>query len=67
VLACQPDRSNREIAQQLRMTPQTVCKWRGRFLAWRLDGLLDEPRAGATHKISDEKVERVIAPSRLYR
>jgi hypothetical protein len=59
VLSCQQDRSNREIAQQLRITPQTVCKWRARFVARRSDGLLDEPRPGAP--ISDEKVERVIA------
>jgi DNA-binding CsgD family transcriptional regulator len=31
VLACQQDRSNREVAGQLRITPQTVGKWRGRF------------------------------------
>lgn len=61
VLACQQDRSNREIARQLRVTPQTVGKWRSRFKGARLDGLLDEPRPGAPRTISDEKVERVIA------
>jgi transposase len=61
VLACQHDRSNREIGRQLCITPQTVGKWRGRFQAARLQGLLDEPRPGAPRTISDEKVERVIA------
>ncbi len=61
VLACQQDRSNREIGQQLRVTPQTVGKWRTRFVARRLDGLLDEPRPGAPRTISDAVVEQVIA------
>jgi transposase len=61
VLACQQDRSNREIGRQLHVTAQTVGKWRGRFEKARLQGLLDEPRPGAPRTISDEKVERVIA------
>jgi transposase len=61
VLSCQQDRSNREIAQQLRVTPQTVGKWRGRFMLERLDGLLDEPRPGAPRTIGDAVVEKVIA------
>jgi transposase len=61
VLGCQQDRSNREIGQQLRVTPQTVGKWRGRFVAQRLDGLLDEPRPGAPRTIGDVVVEQVIA------
>ena len=61
VLACQQDRSNRDIGRQLRVTAQTVSKWRGRFQSARLDGLLDEPRPGAPRTIGDEKVERVIA------
>ena len=61
VLGCQQDRSNREIAQQLRVTPQTVGKWRTRFVARRLDGLLDEPRPGAPRTIGDAAVEKVIA------
>jgi transposase len=60
VLACRQDRSNREIAEQLRVTPQTVGKWRSRFMDKRLDGLLDEPRPGAPRTITDEAVERVI-------
>jgi transposase len=61
VLACQQDRSNREIGGQLRITPQTVGKWRSRFQIQRLDGLLDEPRPGAPRSIGDEQVERVIS------
>ena len=58
VLACQADRSNREVAGQLRVTPQTVGKWRGRFQIARLDGLLDEPRPGAPRTISDAMASR---------
>ena len=61
VLASQQDLSNREIAQQLSVTAQTVGKWRTRFMAKRLDGLLDEPRPGAPRTIGDAVVEKVIA------
>jgi transposase len=61
VLSCQGDRANGEIAQHLRVTPQTVGKWRTRFARQRLDGLLDEPRPGAPRTIDDAVVEQVIA------
>jgi len=61
VLACQQDRSNREIAHQVHATAQTVGKWRGRFIEKRLEGLLDEPRPGAPRTISDAMVEKMIA------
>ena len=52
--------TNTAIAKELRLTKQTVGKWRSRFLLHRLDGLLDEPRPGAPRKISDLQVERVV-------
>ncbi len=61
VLACAQGASNREVANRLRMTPQTVGKWRSRFLERRLDGLLDEPRPGAPRKVDDAKIEQLIA------
>lgn len=59
-LLCAAGSANRTVAQRLGVTPQTVGKWRARFLAKRLDGLLDAPRPGAPRQISDTAVERVI-------
>ena len=61
VLACAEGDFNSAIAARLSVTPQTVGKWRARFLAKRLDGLLDEPRPGAPRRIQDEHVEQVLS------
>ena len=60
VLACAEGATNQEVAAGLGVHQATVGKWRGRFVAHRLDGLHDEPRPGAPRKITDEHVERVI-------
>ena len=61
VLACRRQPSNRAVAQRLGVSPQTVGKWRARFLARRSDGLRDQPRSGAPRSISDALVEAVLA------
>ena len=61
ILACAQPLGNREVATRLQITPQTVGKWRSRFVERRLDGLLDEPRPGAPRKIGDAQIERVVA------
>ena len=61
VLACRDERSNRAIALRLKVTTQTVGKWRTRFIVRRLAGLRDDPRSGAPRSISDELVEAVLA------
>jgi transposase len=48
------------IAPYVQVTKRTVGKWRGRFLARRLDGLLDGPRPGVPRTITDVDVERVL-------
>lgn len=48
------------VAHHLHITRSTVGMWRSRFLKYRLDGLVDEPRPGAPRKIGDADVERVI-------
>jgi transposase len=53
-------RSNRDVAAELGVWPQTVTTWRTRFLDRRLDGLADEPRPGAPRKIGDERIEEVV-------
>src|SRR6266498_3873530 len=63
VLGCAEDgglRANQDVAAQLGIWPQTVTKWRRRFLQRRLEGLADEPRPGAPRKITDEQIEDVI-------
>src|SRR3954470_6994214 len=62
VLACAdaPHDANIEIAQALGISRGMVGKWRNRFAADRLDGLLDEPRPGRPRTIADADVERVI-------
>lgn len=60
VLASAAGTTNTMIAREARVKKQTVGKWRARFLAKRLDGLLDEPRPGAPRKIMDADVERVV-------
>src|SRR3989454_10988235 len=60
ILECAADETNTRVARKLRLTKQTVGKWRSRFLAKRLDGLLDDPRPGAPRTVSDAHVEDVV-------
>jgi len=60
ILACDRGQANTAVAREIRVTPQTVCKWRQRFVARRLDGLLDAPRQGTPRTVQDTEVERLI-------
>jgi transposase len=60
VLAAAGGALNQDIARELKCNAVTVGKWRTRFAARRLEGLLDEPRSGQPRKITDEIVEQVI-------
>jgi len=61
ILACaEPGATNSAVARTLKVSRPTVTTWRQRFAKRRLDGLLDEPRPGAPHTITDADVERAI-------
>ncbi|WP_431784968.1 IS630 family transposase, partial [Streptomyces chumphonensis] len=61
VLACAEGRPNAQVAQELGVSRETVRKWRSRFVADRLEGLVDAPRSGAPRQITDEQVESLVA------
>jgi homeodomain-containing protein len=61
VLASADGDSNNVVAQQFGVSPQTVGKWRARFIRRQLDGLNDEPRSGAPPKVTDDIAAQVIA------
>lgn len=60
VLRCAEGQASSQVARELRLTPNTVGKWRRRYIERGLAGLLDEPRSGAPRQISDEQVEAVV-------
>lgn len=53
ILACSDGSDNIAVAVKVAVTRQTVCKWRGRFIEERLDGLIDAPRSRAPRTIDD--------------
>src|SRR5262245_30487996 len=61
VLRCATGALHTAIAAELGVTLQTVGKWRTRFAANRIAGLLDEPRPGVPRKITDAQIERALA------
>jgi transposase len=60
ILGCADGTSNVEVASKLRTTHETVGKWRQRFIAKRVAGLLDEPRPGTPRKITDQAIEKLV-------
>jgi transposase len=53
--------SSTAVARYFRVHIETVSKWRERFRAHGVDGLLDEPRPGQPRKITDAQIEAVIS------
>ena len=61
VLAAARGRDNARIAADLRVSVDTVRKWRGRFARRGLDGLADLPRSGRPRRISELTRAAVVA------
>jgi transposase len=60
ILACSQGAAICEVAKIQGVSARTVGKWRRRFLAERLSGLMELPRSGAPRRIEDEKVQEII-------
>ncbi len=60
VLLSESGLSNLAVAERVGVSPQTVGKWRRRFIEQGVAGLLDEPRPGAPRTVTDADIERVI-------
>ena len=61
MLAAARGRDNARIAADLRISVDTVRKWRGRFARRGLDGLTDLPRSGRPRRISELTRAAVVA------
>jgi transposase len=57
---CADGLPNDRVARKMRVTRQTVGKWRERYRLDRLAGLDDEPRTGPPQTIADAQIEEVI-------
>lgn len=60
VLACASGLSNKQVAAREGVSQPTVGKWRSRFVAFRLDGLDDDPRPGRPPSVTAQQVEDVV-------
>jgi transposase len=60
VLATAAGMENKAICFEVGADANTVSKWRRRFAAHRLDGLLDEARPGTPRQIGDDEIAETI-------
>jgi len=60
VLAAAAGLENKAICVEVGADANTVSKWRRRFAAQRLDGLLDEPRPGTPRTIGDDEIADTV-------
>lgn len=60
VLGCGRGLTNTQVAERVGCSTNTVSKWRARFVAHRLDGLVDDPRPGRPATVTADQVEDVV-------
>jgi transposase len=60
VMLCAEGHRDTEVAKMVGVGADTVGRWRQRFAERRLHGLLDDERAGAPRKITDDVVEALV-------
>ena len=60
VLMAAKGMSNKQIAEKVGLSQQSVCLWRRRYLENGIQGLHDELKAGRPRSISDEKVALLV-------
>ena len=61
VLLAAEGKQNKEIAETLRVSRQTVAKWRGRFVSGGIEGLYDEYRSGRPRSIEDDQIAELVS------
>jgi len=61
IIGCLAGRRVREIARQCQTRPNTVIKWRQRFVGQGVKGLRDAPRPGAQRRYDEAFRKRVLA------
>jgi transposase len=61
ILGCLGGKRVKEIARQCHTRPNTVIKWRQRFVSAGLRGLRDAPRPGAQRRYDDAFRKRILA------
>jgi transposase len=60
VLVCAEGKDNIAVGRDVGVTAQTVGRWRRRFIARGIGGLMDLARPNVHRKLSDDRVEEVI-------
>jgi transposase len=60
VLVCAEGKDNVAVGRDVGVTAQTVGRWRRRFIARGIGGLMDLARPNVHRKLSDDRVEEVI-------
>jgi hypothetical protein len=61
VLACAAGYSNAEVARRLNLLPHKVGRWRARFVAKRVHGLVDMPRTRLIARVAISQLETLFA------